>query len=166
MDAKTLNDRCAEPKVQNAVKSVVRSFCRRNGLDVEEVTGEAWLIALDLCKRFDGRGQLDAWVAWGLMRRLAKLVTENAAWKRRVCKPHSLSTLQYSVPARSCFDLTAFLWQISHDARAAVKLALAENSPVVVMYRTLRERGWSEQRVLRTFREIREALGYGDDIRT
>lgn len=158
-DTKTLN---ITPQIIAVVNGVTARLAASNPqLDLQELRGEAWIETVDILRRFNGEGTVEGWLSWSLRRRLVKQLTESPGWLRRVSKQCTLGPLQYTVPARSCFDLYALLWQVSADARQVIQLALQESSPAVVMYRRLREAGWAQERVTRAFTEIREALGYG-----
>jgi DNA-directed RNA polymerase specialized sigma24 family protein len=143
---------------ERVIRRVVWAFCKRNyDLDFPEVLQEAQLLALDSIRRFNGNGDLESWVGWCVRRGLAKLVTTNPKWRRRMQRPKTLNPPERA--SRQGFDLHLLLWHVSEDSRYVIKQALRdEHTTLQGLFGTLRALGWPVRKICKTFAEIREAL--------
>lgn len=152
---------CEETALQetkNIVHGLSNDLCKRlPQLSYEDVRGEAALNALAAIRKYDPclGTQLSTWVYRFVQARLSSS-SRSRLWQER--NSNSIHQPLDSPPlARQSFDLSQFLWQLSEDAREAVKIALHLETRASLIAR-LRSNGWHAKRINRVFREVREAL--------
>ncbi len=135
--------------------------------DWEDARGDARLFFLEACKKHDPeKSKLSTWCSNYIWLRMLEQL-------RRKYRYENTGTIGIKEEhAQYTGGLHHLLLDLSHDATAIVHLILdtpgfvfrseeikaRDNSPLILLYRTLRRIGWQRKKIIDSFCEIIEAL--------
>ena len=155
-------------RVKKLIAGLVGRFCRLYGLPFDEAWSAASLGFCQAYDSYDGRSKFSTWCQWKVEKRLTDLVRERAEERRELT---GIDMTPFR--ARRQFDAASLFWRLDADGIEAVLTVLDPPGAVKVrakkkggtaaafrgaIKRHLRESGWSDHRIEKTFRKVRRQL--------
>jgi len=147
---------------EEVIRSVVRRFVRKYGGDRDEVLGRANVLFMEAHEKYvPSRGRFLPWLRFMLWRCLHDELRKTL-YRKNILNPVGSEGLELFPDKRSTFDVSALLDELSADAACVVNLTLdqasgpASKHQVIIPF--LREAGWTIDRIMESFDEIRRAL--------
>lgn len=144
------------------VISTAKRFHRYFGGNLEDVVAEAFYLYTKQAPRYDPElGKFSTWIIFKVWQGLIDWVREQT--RREIVRGGKHISLSFPVKDKDKFDLRLLLADLSDDAATIVSLVVALDKPVKdtrkgLIKHLLSKLGWTAERVIDSFREIREAL--------
>ena len=152
--------------MQKLIARMVGRYCRKYGLPFDEAWSAASLGFCQAHDKYDGRVPFPKWCAWLVEKRLVDLVRDTAA--HRLEYGYDMSQV-----ATRQFDAASLFWRLDADGIEVVMITLdppgamkhraRKEGNTIWAYRhalkrQLHDMGWSDERINRSFRQIRRQL--------